>query len=94
MHAKHLRTQDFVSLPKAISGGPSTPARVSFNVAWKGGGDPVPFRSDTDGFRGAYIEDTATIRWSAHGDGFRFQSDPDTTSEFAEIGTERNGVFF
>lgn len=94
MQAKNLKIQDFVSLPDAISGGGSTPAHCSFDVRWRGGGDPVPFRSDADGFRGSYIEDTATIRWSAHGNGFRFESDPDTHNEFSQIGTERNGVFF
>jgi len=40
--------------------------------------------------------DNATLAWSAEEEGFKFVSDPEDTSTtvFAEIGQERNGVFF
>jgi hypothetical protein len=42
------------------------------------------------------IEDSATIQWSAREKDFRFVSDPEETSTtvFAAIGQEHNGVFF
>jgi hypothetical protein len=43
--------------------------------------------------RGEYIRNTATLVWSASESGFAFQSDP-LASDFAEVGHERNGVFF
>jgi hypothetical protein len=38
----------------------------------------------------------ATIAWSARQAGFTFQSDPAATSKtvYAELGHERNGVFY
>ena len=52
--------------------------------------------NETDGFTGFYIEDTATVECSAQQEGFRFASDPASTSQnvFSVIGRERNGVFF
>lgn len=52
--------------------------------------------NETDGFEGRYIEDKASIEWSAEEEGFRFQSDPAATSQnaYSVIGRERNGVFF
>jgi len=94
MRARHLRTRDFFSIPNALSRGSSVPATVSFDVRWQGGGKPVEVRDEKNRFAGELIENTATIEWSAHEEGFRFESDPTTVNEFSEIGRERNGVFF
>jgi len=94
MRAKHLRIRDFFSIPNALSGGSSVPATVSFDVQWQGGGTPVKVRDEKNGFAGEFIENSATIEWSAKSAGFRFESDEATTNEFSEIGRERNGVFF
>ena len=47
-------------------------------------------------FDAQLIVDTATMGWSAHRKDFKFESDPANTSTtvFAAIGSERNGVFF
>jgi hypothetical protein len=58
------------------------------------------FSDPTNQFRGDFFECSATIAVSATtpvetGHGFHFESDPATThTEFAQFGTERNGVFF
>ncbi len=44
-----------------------------------------------------FLTNLARMEWSAHrSDGFKFVSDPAATSMsvFAEIGRDRNGVFF
>ena len=56
------------------------------------------FSDSTDQFRGDFIENSARIEVvvttpASTGHGFKFISNP-TTSEFAQIGHERNGVFF
>lgn len=88
--------EDYTTLGNALADGPSVPAEVSFHVRWQGVERRVQRRDPVNTFTGSFIEDLATIRWSAHERGFRFTSDPAHTSSttFAEIGTERNGVFF
>jgi len=56
----------------------------------------VKTRDKTNRFVCTFIEDTATMAWSARRNDFKFVSDPANTSTtiFAEIGRERNGVFF
>ena len=63
---------------------------------WSGVTKRVHLRDEQNHFVGNFIEDTASMAWSAEEEGFKFVSDPaDTsTSIFAEIGSERNGVFF
>ena len=84
---------------------PPVDAIVSYTFRWSGVSarlDVVDFENtglETNRrFAGRFIEDTATIDWSVSvpSKGFTFQSDPAATSKsvFAEIGRERNGVFF
>jgi len=73
--------------------GPSVPADVSFRIRWSGVKARVKLRDTTNQFAGNFIEDTATIGWSSHQEAFKFVSST-STSLFAEIGRERNGVFF
>jgi hypothetical protein len=88
---------DYFNIPNALFGPqPPLPANVSFELRWSGVLKRVHTRDETNHFVGDYIEDTATLRWSAKEEGFHFVSDPAKTSNsvFAEIGSERNGVFF
>jgi hypothetical protein len=96
MDLSDLEIEDYHDIVNALMRGPSVPADVSFHVRWRGVKNRVKIRDETNGFTGHYIEDTATIRWSAQEAGFKFVSDPANTSTtvFAEIGKERNGVFF
>jgi len=91
-----LEVPDFGTLLNALRGGESVPAEVSFEVRW---GDPIRrerLRDAEDGFAGHFIETHAAIEWSARQGGFKFVSDDMETSSstFAVIALERNGVFF
>ncbi len=88
-------------------------ATVSFDVVWNG---PVTrdvrVRDTTYGFAGHFLENQATVSWSAQSSsGFSFSSNPGDFSTslpevpgvngvtqplnfFAQIGHERNGIFF
>jgi hypothetical protein len=96
MNLSDLEIRDFFTLTNALQGGKSVHADASFHVRWSGVTNRVKLRDATNQFTGNYIEDTATINWSAQEAGFKFVSDPANTSTtvFAEIGHERNGVFF
>ena len=91
---------DFFNIPNALfrfQDPVSVPAIVSFDITWSG---PITDRMDVndpvEGFEGQFVLNQATMTWSAESqDGFRFVSDPSpTTSAFAMLGKERNGVFF
>jgi hypothetical protein len=82
----------------------------SLKIKWSGTTNTRSWTDCADGFRGDYFEDSATIEVTATTppaparscppsparNGFRFVSDPaaTTVSHFAQIGRERNGVFF
>jgi hypothetical protein len=92
----NLALHDFFSLPNFFSGGSSAPAVVSYHLRWSGVTKRVKTRDVVNGFAGEFIENNATLEWSAQTDHFEFVSDPanTSTSSFAEVGHERNGVFF
>jgi hypothetical protein len=98
MRVTNADVEDYHTLKNAILEGPSDPASVSFVIRWHGVKARVEVQDFELGFAGRFIEDSATVEWSARvpSTGFRFHSDPATTSKttFAEIGSERNGVFF
>lgn len=95
---------DYITLPNGLigqTGGgfsiPPVPASVSFAMQWSG----VTSRLDdvvntTDRFTGNYVLTTATMQWSAStAEGFTFTSDNNPTSSlYALLGHEQNGVFF
>jgi hypothetical protein len=101
----NLAVEDYGTLATAIfAGGPSVPATVSFDLHWQmlAAPDVTHFkvRDAAQGFAGEFWESetagAATLAWSASEAGFAFASDPAATSSsyFAELGHERNGVFF
>jgi len=87
---------DYHNIPNALSGGPSVPADVSFHILWSGVKQRSHLHDNRKKFDAQLIVDTATMGWSAHTKDFKFESDPANTSTtvFAAIGRERNGVFF
>ena len=93
LHVVDLETEDYGTVVNALQDGPSVEAGVSFDISWSGLGERVKIRNRTTGFAGEYVRNSATLVWSASESGFRFQADP-LASHFAEIGKERNGVFF
>lgn len=73
----------------------------SMKIKWSGVTRSVlGFSDSTNKFRGDFYECSATIAVSATtpkdtGHGFHFESDPATThTNFAQFGTEHNGMFF
>jgi hypothetical protein len=96
----NLPLLDFGTLFNAVSNVPPVPATASFQVQWRlpdGTKRTVTkIRDAIQGYTGAFLPSTASIEWSAQEDGFSFVSDPaaTSTSEYAQLGQERNGVFF
>jgi len=88
--------RDFFNIPNFLNGGPSVPANVSFHIRWSGVKQRVHLHDNQKKFDAHLIVDTATMAWSAHTKDFTFKSDPANTSTtvFAALGSERNGVFF
>lgn len=92
---------DYGSLGNALFGGgpPPVPGTVSVRVDWQGVNQRLNIRN-TDpvfgGFAGEFVRNAAQMQWSATVGDFMFESDPlgTSSSSFAEIGHERNGVFF
>jgi hypothetical protein len=87
---------DYHDIGNSLTGGPSLPGMVSFDLRWSGVVQRVKDFNQAQGYAAQWIYDTASIWWSGQQDGFTFVSDPaDTsTSQFAAIGHERNGRFF
>ena len=88
--------RDFHDFSNALGGGPSLPAKVSFEVRWSGIDDRVNITNRSNDFGGEFVRNSAQMEWSAIVGDFSFVSDPLSTSSssFAELGTERNGSFF
>ena len=96
MNVNDENVADYHDIINALKGGPSVPSDVSFHIHWQGVQKRTQVRDKKKRFAGSYIEDKATIEWTAERKGFIFVSDPANTSftNFAEIGRERNGIFF
>jgi hypothetical protein len=91
---------DYGTFPNALAlgalGAP-VPTDVSFEMRWSGPISRMVSVSDSDhGFRGLFMENSATLSWTASRAGFTFASDPASTSStvFAQLGQESNGIFF
>jgi hypothetical protein len=103
MHVHDLAVEDYFTFPNSSIPGNEVDATVSFDVVW---GGPVTrlvnVRDAANGFAGTFAENQATITWSASNEeGFVFVSDPGNFKTsvpeggpFAELGHERNGIFF
>lgn len=94
MRVSDLGIPDYFNVGNALADGAQLgeiDSTVSFEIHWTGGSAK---KTITDGvnFEAVVIENTATSRWSGREKGFSFESQT-FTQEFAEIGTERNGVF-
>jgi hypothetical protein len=94
------KIDDYGNVINALTGGSDlTRGSIDVELHWAGG-TPATASSSTDNFSGQYLRGgTATLVWSAKEaastafpDGFTFQSDRGV-AEFAQFGTEKNGVF-
>ena len=92
-----FETRDFHNIGNALSGGPSDPAVVSFEMRWSGGGSHL-VQSDGSTFTLHSVVSTATVEWTGENraTGMTFASDPASTSHsvYAAVGHEKNGTFF
>ena len=98
MEVENIEIEDYHNLVNALQDGPSDEAHASFEVRWH---DKIGTRQIINGnvdqqFRGAFTQTRAQVEWSARKKGFEFRSDPASTSKvvYAEVGEERNGIFF
>jgi hypothetical protein len=83
--------------------GPSdTPAVLSMAIEWEALAEPVALGSgaavppsDPAAFLGSFAKARSTAHFWGRQLGFSFKSDPGVSSDagYAELGTERNGVF-
>jgi hypothetical protein len=98
MRVTDLEVEDYGDLCNALLDGPSVDADVSFDVVWSDPTGRSQLRNDAPDqqFTASLLTTNATVEWSAEIRGFRFESDPANTSTvvYAEVGEERNGVFF
>jgi hypothetical protein len=87
----NVPVSDAHDIKNALTGGPTVPATISWDIKWSGFIKEVTQVDASKGFVGFFHRDTATIRWSAKQDGFSFVSDP-ATSTFAELGHVNNNL--
>jgi hypothetical protein len=95
MHALSLPISDGYNVISSISGGPTEPATVSFDVWWHSPITTEHLRNDEQGFAATLLDVASAISFSAENANFAFVSDPPDTSQtlYARIGFEANGVF-
>lgn len=94
--AENMAVPDYGDFISSIFPGVSVPATVSFEVRWSGIESRANRREPDYGFAGEFVVTGSSIEWSAQQAGFSFQSDPASTSTslYAIVGHERNGVYF
>jgi hypothetical protein len=95
-HVNNLALFDYFSVGNALKDGDSIDAMVSYSLRWAGDGARLT-TDDGANFHFEGRQTTATIGWSAHEAGFSFRSDPSASTQhtnFAQVGEERNGVFY
>ncbi len=98
MHIEELDVIDYHTLLNSFMDGALSgeeKAHVSYVISWSGAGTPSAMNDGSE-FRYQGIDTTATVAWSAKKKGFRFDSDPASTSftNFALLANERNGSFY
>lgn len=95
MHARSLDIPDSYNVVDSILGGPSEPAKVSFDVVWHSPTAVEHLRDEAVGFAAMLLEVSSTIWFATENADFAFVSDPPETAQslYARIGFEANGVF-
>jgi hypothetical protein len=96
MHFTDQAALDFGNIPNALGNGPSVAATISYDLEWSGVSQRTQVRDDAQGYAGQFLLTDATINWTAQAaNGFSFNADvAGQTTAFAQLGHERNGVFF
>ena len=95
---RDLEVEDYFTLENALLDGNSIPAHVSFDCRWFRPTGITRYRNAAadQQFVAQFRETSAVVEWSVREEGFEFTSDAASTSVsvIAEVGHERNGVFF
>ena len=98
MEVRDLNMKDYFDIENAVigNGPPPTPSVVSYRVEWNAIGAVNVFDNVAQQFRGEFRDASAQMEWSARTVDFDFVSAPIATSttDGAELGTERNGAFY
>lgn len=96
MDVRDLPSRDYHDLVNAITLGPFLPGVVSFRVEWASSGDRRRFHDEAGGFDADVVLNSAQAWWSGETSAARYVTDDISTSSslFAEVGHERNGVHF
>lgn len=96
MGVTNLPSRDFTELVNALLLGPSLPAVVSFHIAWSASHDRQRFHDAPSQFDADLSINSARASWRGETAAALFVADAPSTSVslFAEVGHERNGVFF
>jgi len=91
-----LEMEDYGNIVNALMDGPSKSATVSFQVHWARGDQRIKVRDQATRVAGEFVQNSATMTWSATSDGKSYVSGAENTSSsaFAQVGIERNGKFF
>jgi hypothetical protein len=93
--ATDLAVKDGFFVANSVAGAYTVPGTVSFEVDWTATGPAKPVRNQAHGFVGEFRAARATVVWSSSTGESRFvsQAAGTSTTVFAAIGRERNGVF-
>jgi hypothetical protein len=97
MEINNLALNDYFTIPNALLGiSPPNPATVSFHIDWAPSTSHFKVRDQATGVAGEFVQNTATMSWSAASAGNSYLSGPQNTSfsVSSQVGYERNGVFF
>jgi hypothetical protein len=87
---------DYFSLPNALNNGAHVAATVSYSITWQNVHNRRQVHNTDLQVAGLFLDTDASIRWSAsNANGFHFTASPEGQSVVvAQLGHERNGVFF
>jgi hypothetical protein len=96
MVVRDLPSRDYHDLVNAISLGPFLPGVVSFRVEWASSSDKRHFHDAGSSFDATVVLNSAKAWWEGETSEARYVADDISTSAslFAEVGHERNGVYF
>ncbi len=97
MDVDGIRIEDYHDFVNAALDGPALEAVASLRVEWSAAYDRHPFPDVTNTFDEQVVINSARVWWRGETDTSLYVTDPIDAPEtilFAEVGHERNGVFF
>jgi hypothetical protein len=94
MQAKNMPMPDYHDFVSSVTGGIPDPGIVSFRTEWLPSVDQHHYSNAARGWQGDFVTNHATCRWSGRTRKAEFHTDTVDPEIFAEVGRERNGVFF